>query len=127
MVMNPYNQYVVAIYHPDDFDPSKQDEAIFRDITALNEEMKAARVRIFVGGLGSAAGAKSIRTDAAGNLAVTDGPFTEGKEHVGGFWVLACANLEEALMWARKAAVACRASVEVRQVFQRVQIDWPRI
>jgi hypothetical protein len=41
--------------------------------------------------------------------------------------VLACANLEEALMWARKAAVACRASVEVRQVFQRVQIDWPRI
>jgi hypothetical protein len=43
------NQYVVAIYSPDDFDPSKQDPAMFRDITALNEEMKTARVRIFVG------------------------------------------------------------------------------
>jgi hypothetical protein len=121
------NQYVVAIYSPDDFDPSKQDPAMFRDITALNEEMKAARVRIFVGGMDPAAKAKSLRVEAGGKLSVTDGPYTEGKEHVGGFWVLGCADLEEALAWAHKAAVACRAPVEVRQVFQRVHIDWPRI
>jgi len=100
---------------------------MFRDITALNEEMKAARVRIFVGGMDPAVNAKSLRVQAAGNVAVSDGPFTEAKEHIGGFWVLGCGDLDEALMWARKAAVACRAPVEVRQVFQRVHIDWPRI
>ena len=44
-------QYLVAIYHPDDYDPSTEDEAMSRDIGALNDEMKAARVRIMVGGL----------------------------------------------------------------------------
>jgi hypothetical protein len=121
------NQYLVAIYHPDDFEPSKQDEAVIRNITALNVEMKAAGVRIFVGGLAPAGSAKSVRVEAPGKLAVSDGPYTEAKEHVGGFWVLACADLDEALAWALKAAVACRTPVEVRQVFQRVQIDWPRI
>jgi len=47
-------QYLVAIYHPDDYDPSTEDEAMSRDIDALNDEMKAARVRIFVGGLSPA-------------------------------------------------------------------------
>jgi hypothetical protein len=121
------NQYVVAIDSPDDFDPSKQDPAMFRDITGLNEEMKAARVRIFVGGLDPAGSAKSLRVQPPGDVTVSDGPYTEAKEHIGGFWVLGCADLDEALMWTRKAAVACRAPVEVRQVFQRVHIDWPRI
>jgi len=49
-----------------------------------------------------------------GELLVTDGPYLESKEHVGGFWMLECASIDEALAWARKAAVACRASVEVR-------------
>jgi hypothetical protein len=121
------NQYLVAIHNPDDFDPSKQDESFFRDITALNLEMKAAGVRIFFGGLDQPAKAKSVRVGAAGKFTVTDGPYLEAKEHVGGFWVLGCADLDEALAWARKAAVACRASVEVRQVFQLVPIDWPRV
>ena len=121
------NQYLVAIYHPDDYKPSAEDQSMIRDITALNEEMKAARVRIFVGGLAPAASAKSLQTQPGGKPLVTDGPYTEAKEHVGGFWVLAVADEDEALMWARKAAVACRASVEVRQVFQKVPIDWPRI
>ena len=67
------NQYVVAIYSPDDFDPSKQDPAMFRDITALNEEMKAARVRIFVGGMDPAVKAKSLRVEAPGNVTVSEG------------------------------------------------------
>jgi hypothetical protein len=120
------NQYMVAIFNPSDFDPSKADPKMFSDITALNEEMKAAKVRIYFGGLGPISSAKSIRLQGPGNLAVTDGPFTEAKEHVGGFWVLGCADLDEALTWGRKAAVACRASVEVRQVSQLKHIDWPR-
>jgi hypothetical protein len=121
------NQYLVAIFRPDDYDPSIEGEAMARDIGALNEEMKAARVRIFVGGLSPARDARSLRTQPGSKVLVSDGPYTEAKEHIGGFWVLACADLDEALAWAHKAAVACRAPVEVRQVGQRVPIDWPRI
>ena len=49
-----------------------------------------------------------------GKVLITDGPYLETKEHVGGFWVLEAADLDEALAWGRKAAVACRAPVEVR-------------
>jgi hypothetical protein len=48
-------------------------------------------------------------------VVITDGPYLETKEHIGGFWILEAANLDEALAWARKAAVACRAPVEVRE------------
>ena len=101
------SQYLVAIYHPDDYDPSTEDEAMSRDIDALNNEMKAARVRIFVGGLSPARSARSLRAQRDRRVLVTDGPYTETKEHIGGFWVLEAADLDEALAWGRKAAVAC--------------------
>jgi hypothetical protein len=107
-------QYLVAIHHPDDYDPSTEDDAMRRDITALNIEMKAAGVRVFVGGLAPAGQAMSVRVKPAGGLLVTDGPYMETKEHIGGFWVLEAASMDEALAWGRKAAVACRAPVEVR-------------
>jgi len=80
-------QYLVAIYHPDDYDPSKEDEAMSRDIDALNDEMAAARVRIFVGGLTAARCATSLRAQPAGKVLVIDGPYIETKEHIGGFCV----------------------------------------
>jgi hypothetical protein len=107
-------QYLVAIHHPDDYDPSTEDEAMARDIDALNDEMVAAGVRIFVGGLLPAHSAKSLRAQPDGKVLITDGPYLETKEHIGGFWVLEAANLNDALEWGRKAAVACRAPVEVR-------------
>lgn len=107
-------QYLVAIHLPDDFDPTAENEATHRDIDALNEEMVAAGVRVFVGGLQMARHAKSLRLQPDGEVIVTDGPYIESKEHVGGFWVLKAADLDEALVWGRKAAVACRSSVEVR-------------
>ncbi|RSL16641.1 hypothetical protein EDE15_2162 [Edaphobacter aggregans] len=107
-------QYLVAIHHPDNYDPSVEDEAMSRDIDALNEEMEAAGVRIFAGGLSSASSAKSLRVQPNGEVLTTDGPYLEAKEHVGGFWMLKAADLDEALAWGRKAAVACRAPVEVR-------------
>jgi hypothetical protein len=112
-------QFLVAIHHPDNYDPSTEGEAMIRDITALNKEMIAAGVRTFVGGLGPARRAKSLRAKPDGQVAVTDGPYIEAKEHIGGFWVLETANLDEALEWARKAVTACRAPVEVREVFQK--------
>jgi len=85
-----------------------------REIDALNDEMKAAGVRKFVGGLSPAGRARSLRAQPNGKVLVTDGPYTETKEHIGGFWVLEAADLDEALAWGRKAAVACRTPVEVR-------------
>jgi hypothetical protein len=110
-------QYLVAIYHPDDYDPSVETEAMIEGIHALNREMIAAGARKFAGGLSSARNAKSLRAQSDGKVLVTDGPYVETKEHIGGFWILETANLDEALAWGRKATVACRASVEVREVF----------
>lgn len=107
-------QYLVAIHHPDDYDPSREDEAMRRDIGALNNEMKAAGVRVFAGGLRPASSAKSLRAQPDGKVLITDGPYIETREHIGGFWVLEAADLDGALAWGRKAAVACRAPVEVR-------------
>jgi hypothetical protein len=107
-------QYLVAIHHPDNFDSSTESAATVRDIDALNEEMAAARVVVFVGGLNPVREAKSLRAQPDGKVLTTDGPYLETKEHIGGFWVLEVADLDEALAWGRKAVVACRAPVEVR-------------
>jgi hypothetical protein len=107
-------QYLVAIHHPDNYDPSLEAEAMMPDIRALNEEMVAAGARFFAGGLESPSHAKSLRKQPNGNVSITDGPYLEAKEHIGGFWILECADTDEALAWGRKAVVACRAPVEVR-------------
>jgi hypothetical protein len=108
-------QYLVAIYHPDGYDGSLEGEAMERDIDVLNEEMEAAGARIFAGGLSAASSARSLRAQPNGKVLITDGPYLETKEHVGGFWILEAANLDEALVWGRKAVVACRVPVEVRE------------
>jgi hypothetical protein len=110
-------QYLVAIHHPDGYDGSLEGEAMMRDIHVLNQEMEAAGARVFAGGLSAASGAKSLRAQPDGKVRVTDGPYLETKEHIGGFWILNATNLDEALAWGRKAVVACRAPVEVRAFF----------
>jgi hypothetical protein len=107
-------QYLIAIQHPNNYDASLEGEAMIRDIGALNKEMDAAGARFFAGGLEPAAKAKSLRKQPGGEVAITDGPYLETKEHVGGFWILEAADMDEALAWARKAVVACRVPVEVR-------------
>ena len=110
-------QFLVAGYLPDDYDPSAQDEAmmeeIIEEIHALNREMIAAGVRKLAGGLGPP---HTLRAQPNGELLLTDGPYLETKEHIGGLWILETANLDEALAWARKGAKACRNSMEVREI-----------
>ena len=67
--------YLVAIHHPDDYDPSLESEAMVRDIDVLNEEMEAAGARFFAGGLQSAPRAKSLRKQPGGKVVITDGPY----------------------------------------------------
>jgi len=113
-------QFLVAIQHPKGYDGSQEGPDMIRDIGALNEEMDAAGARFFAGGLESASHAKSLRKQPDGNVTITDGPYLEAKEHIGGFWILECADMDEALAWGRKAVVACRVPVEVR-AFHRIR------
>jgi hypothetical protein len=117
-------QYLVTIQLPDDFDPSTVDEAMIRDMDALGKEMIAAGVITkFASGLSPASSAKSLRVQPDGDVVITDGPYVEAKEHVGGFSIVECADLDEALAWARKGAKVCRASGEVREIFFRPSTD----
>lgn len=115
-------QFLVAVQHPENYDASLEGEAMIRDISALNKEMDAAGARFFAGGLESANHAKSLRKQPDGKVTITDGPYLEAKEHVGGFWILECRDMDEALAWGRKAVVACRVPVEVR-AFLRIRPD----
>ena len=107
-------QYLFAGYLPDNFDPSTLDEATVEEIHALNREMIAAGVRKFACGLGAA---HTLRPQPNGELLLTDGPYLEAKEHVGGLSILETANLDEALAWARRGAKVTGTPVEVREIF----------
>ena len=107
-------QYLISGYLPDDYDPSAQDEAMVEEIHALNREMIAAGVRKFACGLGST---RTLRAQPNGEVLITDGPYLETKEHVGGLSILETADLDEALAWALKGAKACRMPIEVREIF----------
>ena len=110
--------FLVAIHHPDQYNPAiAEDAEMMRDIDALNDDMVAAGIRVFVGGLKPISNACSIRTLPNGEVAVTDGPYLQTNEHIGGFWVLEVPDREAAMVWGRKAAIACRAPVEVRPFF----------
>jgi hypothetical protein len=109
-------QYMVAVYHPDNYDPSLESAEMIEQIHALNRELIAAGARKFACGISPVAKAKSLRSQPDGKVLITDGPYTETKEHMGGFWILEAANMDEAMVWAHKGAVACRASGEVREL-----------
>jgi hypothetical protein len=107
--------YLVAIHHPDNYDPGvSEDAGMDPAIDALNDDMVAAGVRIFVGGLQPPGRAVSLTMGMDGEVKTTQGPHLKTDEQVGGFWVLDLPDLDTALTWGRKAVLACRAPVEVR-------------
>jgi hypothetical protein len=108
-------QYLLSVYPgPADQMPAPdQMEQIYKDVDAVNQEIRAAGAWVFAGGLHPAGTATTVRVQN-GEVTTTDGPFAETKEQLGGFWVIKAADLDEALAWARKATVACRAPIEVR-------------
>jgi hypothetical protein len=109
-------QYLVANYLPDDFNPSTVTEEMIEEIHALNREMIAAGARKFACGISPAGNAKTVRKQPGGKVLVTDGPYLETKEHMGGFWILEAADINEALAWAKKGAIACDVAGEVREL-----------
>ncbi len=107
-------KYLLSIYQPDGPPPATVNlERIMRDVGALTEEMQAAGAWVFADGLHDAGSATVLRpTD--GDVLVTDGPFVEGKEHLGGFTVVTAPDLDAALEWGRKLARATTLPIEVR-------------
>ncbi len=107
-------RYMLGIYQPDGPAPPPEVlEPVMRDIEALNQEMRAAGAWVFTGGLHAPDTATVVRAKD-GEVLVTDGPFAEGKEHIGGFWVIKVPDLDAALDWGRKATRACQVPIEVR-------------
>jgi hypothetical protein len=106
--------YLLSIYQPDEGAPEPEFlDQVISELATLNEEMKSAGAWVFTGGLHAATTATVVR-DRGGEVLMTDGPYTEGKEHVGGLWIIAAPDLDAALEWARKAARATTLPIEVR-------------
>lgn len=111
-------QHWVSVYRPHGFDHSAAlDAATRQNIDKLNDDMVAAGVRVFVGGLQPQSEAKSVTLTPDGTFAAANGGYLQAYSYVDGFWILRCRDIEEALAWGRKAAEACRASVEVRPFY----------
>jgi hypothetical protein len=109
-------QYVLTIYQGDGPPPAPEIlDPIMQDLNALDKEMKDAGAWVFSGGLQPADQARVIRM-RAGEAFTTDGPYTEGKEHIGGFTIIQAPDMETALEWGRKMAQAVAVfPVEVRE------------
>ena len=109
-------QYLVANYLPDDFDPSTVTEVMIEEIHALDRELIAAGVRKFACGI-SPARQREDAAEAARRQGGRDRRTVLRDQGAhGGFWILECADLEEALAWARKGAMSCDAAGEVREL-----------
>jgi hypothetical protein len=99
-------QYLLSIYQPDGEAPAPELlEKVMRDVEALIEEMKSAGAWVFNAGLHPPSTATVVRIKH-GDVLTTDGPYTEGKEHIGGFTIVKGPDLDSALEWARKLARA---------------------
>lgn len=107
-------QYLLSIYQPDGPPPPAEFlEPIIREVKAVKEEMKAAGAWVFSGGLHPPSTATVVRVEDQ-EVLMTDGPFAEGKEHLGGFTVIMAPDLDAALEWGRKVAAATTLPIEVR-------------
>jgi hypothetical protein len=112
-------QYLLSIYQPDGSPPGPEVlKAVGEDLHVLNEQLKAAGSWVFTGGLHASSSATVVR-QRGGDVVMTDGPYLEGKEHIGGFWIITAPDLDEALDWAARATRATGLPIEVRP-FQNV-------
>jgi hypothetical protein len=111
-------RYLLSVWHDDEHDldvdrGSPDTRRAAQQVDALNEELQRAGAWVFTGGLQPASSATVVRPPGAG-VSMTDGPYAETKEQMGGFWVIEAPDLDVALDWARKAAAACERPVELR-------------
>ncbi len=109
-------QYLLSVWHDDEYEVDFEGadmQRIGAQVGQFNADLEAAGGLVFAGGLNPASSATVIRADG-GDVSMTDGPYAESKEQMGGFWVIEAPDLDAALDWGRKGATACEGPVEVR-------------
>lgn len=110
-------QYLLSIYQPDGGTPDPEVlERVMRDLDALNADIKAAGAWVFGAGLHPPSTATVLRAQGD-EVLMTDGPYTEGKEHIGGFTIVEAPDLDAALAWGRRLAHATTLPIEVRPFY----------
>jgi hypothetical protein len=116
-------QYLLSIYPVEGAEPPTAEamaDAV-RAVDSFDRKLHEQGAWVFAGGLHPATTATVVRAQD-GDMLITDGPFAEAKEQLGGFWIIEAPDLDAALVWAREATVACQGPVEVRP-FQDVPRD----
>jgi hypothetical protein len=111
-------QYLLALYR--DYAvpiPPERTRQVWDGVGALIDRMSDAGAFVFKGGLQGSAESAIVVRQAGEDFPMTDGPYTETKEHLAGFWIINTANLDEALEWAKLAAAAEQRPIEVRPMF----------
>jgi hypothetical protein len=112
-------QYLLSVYQPPgDPPPAEVLDRIFADLDALNERMKADGAWVFSSGLAAPSTATVLRAQGD-EVVMTDGPFLEGKEYLGGFTIVNAPDLDKALAWGRQLARATTLPIEVRPFHQQ--------
>jgi hypothetical protein len=114
--------YLLSIYQPDGPPPASVDlQQIGRNLAVLNDELRQAGAWVFADGLFPPATATVVRVQD-GDVLLTDGPYVEGKEHLGGLTIIEAADLDAALEWGRRLSEAATLPVEVRPFQSGAQI-----
>lgn len=109
-------QYLISVWHDEEYavDFSSVDaQRQMAQVGQFNADLEAAGAWVFAGGLQPASSATVLRVDGD-EISMTDGPYAESKEQMGGFWIIEAADMDVALDWARRGAVACEGPVELR-------------
>ncbi len=107
-------QYLLAVQYDESVPESEEEQQAQMARTGkVTDEMRAAGSWVFVGGLRPSSATTVVRP-GDGTITMTDGPFAETKEQLAGFWVIRCDDLDQALYWAEKCALACGCPIEVR-------------
>ena len=109
-------QYLLAVHMVEGQEPPSPEamQQAFDNVDRFNAKLQAEGVWVFAGGLHPADTATVVDASGGGEPIITDGPFAEAKEQLGGFWVITAPDLDAALRWAAEGSTACGAPVEVR-------------
>ena len=108
-------EYLLSVHHDYDteFPPLEEMQPVFDAVDRFNQKVRDAGAWVFAGGLTPVQQATTVDNTGDAPI-VSDGPYAESKEYLGGFWVIQAADLDEALQWAKEGSAACRGKVEVR-------------
>ena len=111
-------QYLLALYRDYAVPASpERTQQVWAGVNALGDKMEDARAFVFKGGMQGGPESATVVRQSGGDFVVTDGPYTETKEHLAGFWIINATDLDAALEWAKLATVAEQRPIEVRPFF----------